>query len=193
MEPSTLTDRLRSIVGGSPRVRTPSATPPPPAFRHEAVSDALGGVWFSSDTGPCFVVERRMAGDTRLGGTTVGAVASILEGALAHASLFTRGAPAAPLVFFDLETTGLSGGAGTYAFIVGCGRFEPGGAFLTRQYLLVRYDHERSMLEAVGRELADAGALVSFNGKSFDAPVLEGRCLFHRLPWTADRIPHLDV
>ena len=46
---------------------------------------------------------------------------------------------------------------------------------------------ERAMLRAVGAELEAAGALVSFNGKSFDAPMLETRYLFHRLPWPAGR------
>jgi uncharacterized protein len=45
----------------------------------------------------------------------------------------------------------------------------------------------------VAGELARAGALVSFNGKSFDAPVLETRYLYHRLPWAGDRLPHVDV
>ena len=49
------------------------------------------------------------------------------------------------------------------------------------------------MLRAVGGELARPGALVSFNGKSFDAPVLETRYLFHRLDWPVAGMPHLDV
>jgi hypothetical protein len=56
-------------------------------------------------------------------------------------------------VFFDLETTGLSGGAGTLAFLVGCGWFDDDGAFVTRQFLLARYADERMLLEAVAAEL----------------------------------------
>ena len=96
-------------------------------------------------------------------------------------------------MFFDLETTGLSGGAGTLAFLVGCGWFEDDGAFVTRQFLLARHADERMLLEAVAAELARAGALVSFNGKSFDAPLLESRYLFHRLPWSGREMPHVDV
>ena len=88
-------------------------------------------------------------------------------------------------MFFDLETTGLSGGAGTLAFLVGCGWFDDDGGFVTRQFLLARHADERALLEAVAAELARAGALVSFNGKSFDAPLLETRYLFHRLDWSA--------
>jgi hypothetical protein len=49
------------------------------------------------------------------------------------------------------------------------------------------------LLEAVAGELARAGALVSFNGKSFDAPLLEGRYLVHRVAWKGREMPHVDV
>ena len=65
--------------------------------------------------------------------------------------------------------------------------FDDDGAFVTRQFLLTRHADERMLLEAVAGELARAGALVSFNGKSFDAPLLEGRYLFHRLAWRGRR------
>ena len=77
--------------------------------------------------------------------------------------------------------------------MVGCAWFESDGAFRTRQFLLTRYADERPLLAAVSDELARAGALVSFNGKSFDAPLLETRYLFHRLDWVGGRMPHIDV
>jgi hypothetical protein len=96
-------------------------------------------------------------------------------------------------MFFDLETTGLSGGAGTLAFLVGCAWFDDDGGFVTRQFLLTRHADERPLLQAVAAELGRGGALVSFNGKSFDAPLLEGRYLFHRLGWRGREMPHIDV
>ncbi len=120
-------------------------------------------------------------------------MAACLDRSSHEAVLFAAGAPRVPFVFFDLETTGLSGGAGTLAFLVGCAWFEPDGGFRTRQFLLTRYADERSLLESVAAEFARAGALVSFNGKSFDAPLLETRYLFHRLPWAGAGMPHVDV
>ena len=67
------------------------------------------------------------------------------------------------------------------------------GGFITRQYVLLRFADERALLTTVGGELERAGAIVSFNGKSFDAPVLEMRYLFHRLEWAGARLPHVDV
>ena len=102
--------------------------------------------------------------------------------------------PAAlPFVFFDLETTGLGGGAGTYAFLVGCGWFDDEGGSSRGSICSFASRDERSLLALVAGELARAGALVSFNGKSFDAPMLETRYLYHRLEWAAARLPHLDM
>ena len=125
--------------------------------------------------------------------TPIGALADRLQDASGEALFFSRGAPArAPFVFFDLETTGLNGGAGTHAFLIGCGWFDD-GRFVTRQYVMTRHADERAMLETVARECAHAGALISFNGKSFDAPMLETRYLFHRLGWFGGDKPHVDL
>ena len=97
-------------------------------------------------------------------------------------------------MFFDLETTGLSGGAGTLAFLVGCGWFERRRRVRDAAVPARRATPtSATLLEAVAAELARAGALVSFNGKSFDAPLLEGRYLFHRLAWRGRELPHVDV
>ena len=94
-------------------------------------------------------------------------------------------------VFFDLETTGLSGGAGTVAFLAGCGTFE-GGAFRTRQFFLQGFAAERALLHAVAEVLGDAAFLVTYNGRTFDMPVMEMRWLFHRMT-PLDAVPHVDM
>jgi uncharacterized protein YprB with RNaseH-like and TPR domain len=96
------------------------------------------------------------------------------------------------LLFVDLETTGLAGGAGTYAFLVGCAYFEPHG-FRTVQYFLPGYQHERPLLDAVNDVVRRSAALVSYNGKSFDVPVLETRFQFNRMAAPFDCLPHLDM
>lgn len=96
------------------------------------------------------------------------------------------------IVYVDLETTGLSGGAGTVPFLVGIGEFTPAG-FLTSQFLLPGYASERALLHAVDAHLADAGIVVTFNGRTFDVPVMEMRGELHRLPQTVCDLPHLDM
>jgi hypothetical protein len=158
------------------------------------LQDVLSGEWRDCGDGRSFVVERRVAAGVRHGRVSVGDLAERHRRASLFAPMLSGGAPAGPpFVFFDLETTGLSGGAGTLAFLVGCGWFDADGAFVTRQHVLTAFADERVMLAAVARDLARAGALVSFNGKSFDAPVLETRYLFHRLEWMCGALPHIDV
>jgi uncharacterized protein YprB with RNaseH-like and TPR domain len=96
------------------------------------------------------------------------------------------------LVYFDIETTGLSGGAGTIAFLVGCGWFDKAG-FTVRQFFLAGPSGERAMLEALGEVLQQASLLVSFNGRTFDVPFMEMRWAFHRLPAATDDLPNFDM
>ena len=95
-------------------------------------------------------------------------------------------------VFFDIETSGLSGGTGTYVFLVGAGFFE-GDAFRLRQFFMRDVTEEAAMLYAVGELLDRFDALVSFNGRSFDLPMLNTRFTLARQPRRMVRAPHLDL
>lgn len=105
---------------------------------------------------------------------------------------FSLPRPLAPeqLVFLDTETTGLSGGVGTLAFLVGLGHIE-NGRFMVRQYLMRDYQEEPYMLSAVADELSRFRMLVTFNGKSFDAPLLRSRLLMNRI--STDSMPTLHA
>ncbi len=96
------------------------------------------------------------------------------------------------MLFVDLETTGLAGGAGTYAFLVGCAWYQDGGLCI-RQFFLSDFSAERMLLEAVQEIAADCGAVVTFNGKSFDLPLIETRFLLHRLQTPFAALPHVDM
>src|SRR5262249_1186601 len=200
---SSLSDRIRGIVGGTnpQAIRNPqsainpeSAIDPQSAIRNPQFVapslSVLGGDW----RGEVFVVERTAPPSARHGRESVGTLAESLDESTREAALFTGIEDSrTPFVFFDIETTGLSGGAGTQAFLVGCGWFDADGAFVTRQYLLTHYPDERPMLDAVAAGPPRAGHLPRFHGKSFDAPMLETRYLFHRAPWNGRERPHLDV
>lgn len=96
------------------------------------------------------------------------------------------------LLFLDTETTGLSGGAGTLAFLTGMGYFEH-GRFVVEQVLMRDYDEECFALSAVADRLKKAELLVTFNGRTFDMPLLESRFTLQRM--RADYVlpPHLDL
>lgn len=94
--------------------------------------------------------------------------------------------------FLDTETTGLSGGTGTCAFLVGVGVIEPEG-FRVRLFFMRDYDEETAMLAGLVEFLEDYDVLVTYNGKSYDAPLLETRFRLRRLANPLARLQHLDV
>ena len=96
------------------------------------------------------------------------------------------------IAFIDTETTGLAGGSGTYTFLVGVGVFE-GDAFVIHQFFMRDYGEEPAQFEALGDLLDRMEAVVSFNGKSFDLPLLETRFIMNRQPARLAGAPHLDL
>ncbi|NLG58203.1 MAG: ribonuclease H-like domain-containing protein [Clostridiales bacterium] len=100
--------------------------------------------------------------------------------------------PLEAFLFLDTETTGLRGGAGTLAFLIGVGWFE-GDDFRVRQYLIRDYHQEAQMLDKVFAQFEEARCLVTFNGASFDLPLLESRATVNRLKERYQPPLHLDV
>ena len=76
--------------------------------------------------------------------------------------------------FIDIETTGLSGGAGTLGFLIGLGTFQADG-FTLRQYFLRDPEEEAATLHSLRSDLKGVEGIVSFNGRTFDLPVIESR------------------
>lgn len=109
-------------------------------------------------------------------------------------SLESDGPPLAPeqLVFLDTETTGLSGGVGTLAFQVGVGYLRD-GRLVVEQYLMRDYPEEPYMLSLLCDTLRPFRALVTFNGRSFDAPLLRNRLVLNRLDAGALPELHFDL
>lgn len=95
-------------------------------------------------------------------------------------------------LFLDTETTGLAGGTGTYAFLVGVAWWDAGG-LQVEQFFMRDYDEEHSLLLELSQRMKDRPVLVTFNGKSFDWPLLETRYRMTRS--IAPRAPaaHLDL
>src|SRR5687768_1017090 len=101
-------------------------------------------------------------------------------------------APPQTWAFLDTETTGLAGGSGTCAFLIGIGRITPAG-FHVPQFVIRDSDEERSQLHAATEVVTDAKALSTNNGKSFDLPLLETRYRMNRARPPFARLAHLDL
>jgi uncharacterized protein YprB with RNaseH-like and TPR domain len=113
--------------------------------------------------------------------------------------------------FVDTETSGLAGGSGTFAFMVGIGSFEvanvpegtdwelgdegiaPKGDYVVRQVFMRHPGEEPALLYVVERLLARCRGLVSFNGRAFDVPLLNNRYVLHHQPSPLLDLPHLDL
>jgi uncharacterized protein len=201
-----LTSRLRSVVrpspsgSGEPAPRRELTYEPDDGRRYEASLDLdraaamLGGQVLTNSFGRCLAIDRRYEADRWHGDVKVGdceltdlEALRVLDGNLDDRLSLERRA-----VFIDLETTGLSGGAGTVAFLVGCGYFDL-GAFQMRQFLLTSYSAERALLAAAAELFEEADLIVTYNGKTFDVPVMETRWAFHRMRVPLDGTPHFDM
>jgi len=95
-------------------------------------------------------------------------------------------------VFIDTETSGLSGGTGTFAFLIGLGYFD-GKEFIVKQYFLRDPSEERAALEAVGCDITPFQYLVTYNGKSFDIPILNSRHIIHGMTSPFKSFSHIDL
>jgi hypothetical protein len=95
-------------------------------------------------------------------------------------------------LFLDTETTGLAGGTGTYPFLVGIAWWD-GGGLQVEQLFMRDFSEEHSLLHELAARLADRPVLVTFNGKSFDWPLLENRFAMTRSISTPRLAAHLDL
>jgi hypothetical protein len=215
---TTLSDRLRGVIGGglkhggSQSIGGSIEQDPADAARRgassdepgadDAIGDVLDGAWHERGGHRFLVVDRVYVPGYRHGSMVLADGLPPSDGMWPRLSLLANPPPplcgfgaagaSSHLLFVDLETTGIAGGAGTYAFLVGCGWFA-GGTFRIRQFFLSSFTAERALLEAVGELAADAGTVVSYNGKSFDLPLMETRFALHRLPSPFGELPHIDM
>lgn len=95
-------------------------------------------------------------------------------------------------LFLDTETTGLSGGAGTVAFLVGVG-FIRGSSFIVEQYLMRDYADEAEMLSRIAQHMAEFDTVCTFNGKNFDLPLLQTRFTMCRMRDQWREMEQLDL
>ncbi len=188
--PEDLRQRLREL--GVVRGMHELATLPP--RRRVAIEDLVPGSFHTTSRGQCFVVEATYPPDHLHGNLPLSAFLDLPAETVAQVAQddALAGMGLRRACFLDTETTGLSGGTGTMAFVVGLGYFDDTG-FRLCQYFLRDPGDEPAMVEALAEHLPEFKALVSFNGRAFDVPILENRFILARIPPPTAGVPHLDL
>ena len=191
----SLAEKLKSL---GVKVGTSQLPPPQPA-RH-AIDSVVAGTFRATPRGETFVTEQTFAEDYLHGKVSPLSPIRQSSGQAFQLSLISQWAndariselPISKFAFLDTETSGMAGGTGTYAFLVGVARFID-GKFVLQQFFLRDPSEEPAMLEALIQFLAPCEALITFNGKAFDAPLLTTRYSLHQIPVPFKHYAHLDL
>jgi len=154
----------------------------------------VGGQVVDTEQGPCVLVERYHPPGYRHGRIEINSTLSHRLETLAAIGQDPnlRHLDLQRSAFLDVETTGLAGGAGTYAFLVGIGWFE-GQDFHLRQVFMRDYSEEPALISLIQDTLGPLSGIISFNGKAFDVPLLESRFIMSRRRFPLSSAPHLDL
>jgi hypothetical protein len=193
----TLSDKLKSlgVKVGARDLAVPQTSrdlrPPKPRRAH-AIENVVAGQLRATEFGDAFIIESTYPPEYRHGSRALQITASLQTIADWAREERIAARSANDLVFLDTETTGLAGGTGTFAFLVGIGRLD-GADFRLTQFFMRDPIEEPAMLAALTESLRPLDALVTFNGKAFDAPLLNARFGINRIAAPFAAMPHLDL
>jgi uncharacterized protein YprB with RNaseH-like and TPR domain len=184
----SLSDKLRALG-----VNTGAGQIPSPAKKKVGIEDIIAGEFLPTAFGDVFCA------------TTItdsvyahGIIPMISRGISQRLAFWNKSDPSvssinpSEIIFLDTETTGLSGGTGTLPFMIGLGWFSDTG-FITTQIFIRNPGEEPAQLAKLDELLSNAGAIVTYNGKAFDIPILQSRYIMNGLISPFKTIPHFDL
>jgi uncharacterized protein YprB with RNaseH-like and TPR domain len=169
----SLTDKLSRIIG--------QEKPKTPKIEASTLDQYIRGEWSNVGSMKVFQVENSFTSD--MAKLKLDRISEVLEIDCPDPQ---------KMLFFDTETTGLAGGTGTYAFLVGLGFFS-GSRFLVLQLFMPGFADEPAMLQMLSDIASSFTHLVSFNGKMFDQPLLSTRFTLSRIDDPLRGKPHIDL
>jgi hypothetical protein len=182
-------NNLRQLIEDINRKYDSRPLPPP---RRIPVEEFLPGDEIETAFGRHFETEKLWEHHRHHGSADIGALATLPPDLLSAVASEMPSAAPETWAFLDTETTGLSGGISTCAFLVGVGRITREG-FRVRQFFMRGYGEEASLLDGLARHLKNFRALITYNGVAFDRPLLESRYRLNRAQSPFGRLPHLDL
>jgi uncharacterized protein len=184
----TISDKLKALG-----VKTGAADLPiPPRAERYGIDSVLPGAVLATALGETFVCEEHFAADYSHGLASIRFETPLTVVSAWAADPRLSEIDPSSFIFLDTETSGLAGGTGTYAFLVGAARFID-DEFVLRQFFMRDPAEEPALLEALAEFMAPGRALVTFNGKAFDAPLLATRYTLHSIPNPFKDFAHLDL
>jgi uncharacterized protein YprB with RNaseH-like and TPR domain len=186
--PASISDRLKAL---GVKVGAQDLKPAPPV-RSNNLENILDGHSLETPWGETFVIEKRYPVGQPHGSAALQLTASLERLADWAGDARIRAIAPEALAFLDTETTGLAGGTGTYAFVIGVARIVDEELHI-RQFFMRDPAEEPAQLIAFESFLAPCQAIVTFNGKAFDAPLLATRFVSHGLRAPFLELAHIDL
>jgi uncharacterized protein YprB with RNaseH-like and TPR domain len=180
-------ERLVAVASSRERERRRAPVPVP-------LEELVDGMRVENALGEYFLVETAVHLEVRHGDVPLSRFHTIASSTVSvlTAEPELEGFDLRRAVFLDTETTGLAGGAGTAAFLIGVG-WADGERFRVRQYFMRDYHEEAALLHGLAEELRRFELLVTFNGKMFDVPLLDARFRLNRSRFPLGDARHLDL
>ena len=158
----------------------------------QSISDLVNGSWINTHFGDIFRAEFEYSLDEPYGNLLLTEILPFSAETYNEIFQIPNIHQAEELIFIDTETTGLSGGTGTIAFLVGLG-FIRDRQFVVHQYFITQLSHEEGLLELLQQVIPNFKCLVTYNGKTFDIPILNARFVLNRMPPLPEDMPQIDL
>jgi uncharacterized protein YprB with RNaseH-like and TPR domain len=186
--PDSLRDRLKSL-GVKVGVTTTSTLK---SDKKYPIQEVLAGDFIQNAFGKTFLYEEIFPPAHEQGNTRLDELSELEIIARWAKTVELESLRSDVLVFLDTETTGLSGGTGTYVFLVGIG-FQTSKGFKLQQFFLQDPGEESAFLTALTEALSGFKGIVSYNGKSFDIPILKTRYVLNGITAPFAPLGHIDL
>jgi hypothetical protein len=169
------------------------AAPPRLPEYSESIESVLSGEVVETHAGKHFETEKLYERHRRYGNVYISDLQDLPRNLLEALSAGAiSDCPVDRWAFLDTETTGLMGGSGTYAFLIGVGSVDASG-FRVRQFFMRDFGEEKSQLAALTEYLSRFDVLITYNGKTYDQPLLETRYRMVGARPPFGRMEHLDL
>lgn len=186
----TLSDKLKAL-GVELGARKLSA-PPKPVPQNYPIEQVVSGHFLDTPAGPTFATGQQYGAHYRHGQVGLQPESSLQTVAAWAGEERIADSRLEQFVFLDTETSGLAGGSGTYTFLIGVGRFE-NDQFRLAQFFMRDPAEEAAQLAALTEFLIPCRVLVTFNGKAFDAPLVNSRYTVNGCQSPLPEMAHLDL